>query len=116
MNLRTVCITALLACASVASWAQTPPADAASTPGIDAHQRHQQARIHQGKASGELTGHEARRLHREQRAIRHAEAHAKADGVVTAKERAHLHHMQHKASQDIRHQKHDTQQRHGAMS
>jgi uncharacterized membrane protein YebE (DUF533 family) len=113
MNLRTACISALLGCASLASWAQTPPVSAARTPGIDAHQRHQQARIHQGMASGALTAHEARGLHREQRVIRHAEAFAKADGVVTAKERAHLRHLQQKASHHIRNQKHDARQRHG---
>ena len=41
--------------------------------------------------------------------IAKAETHAKADGSVTAQERKRLHHMQNKASRDIRHEKHDAQ-------
>ena len=41
--------------------------------------------------------------------IAQREAHAKADGTVTAKERARLQHQQNKASRKIRHNKHDAQ-------
>lgn len=109
--LKTSVSAALLTLATLASQAQTPPAPGASTPGVDVRQAHQQARIAQGAASGALTPHEQRRLQREQRAVAHAEAHAKADGTVTAKERHRLHKMQDGASADIRHQKHDRQHR-----
>ena len=36
-------------------------------------------------------------------------AKGKADGMVTARERARLHRLQNAASKDIRHQKHDAQ-------
>jgi hypothetical protein len=111
MNFRTTCLSVLLGCAAVGAWAQTSAADPTNTPRVDARQQHQQARINQGVASGALTGREAHRLQREQRAIRHAETHAKADGVVTAGERARLHRMQNQASRDIHHQKHDRQRR-----
>lgn len=109
MKLRTACLTALLGCAAATAFAQTPPAGAASTPGVDARQQRQEARINQGAASGALTPRETRRLHHEQRRIEHAEAHAKADGTVTPRERARLHHMQDHASRDIHRQKHDRQ-------
>lgn len=108
MTLRTTLVAALLATAAAGTFAQAA-APAASTPGVDARQQRQEARIQQGAASGALTGREQRRLHREQRAIGHAEDKAKADGVVTGGERAKLHHMQNQASRDIRHQKHDRQ-------
>ena len=110
MNLRTACITALLGCAAATAFAQTPPAGAASTPLVDARQQRQEARINQGAASGALTPHETRRLHREQRAINRAESqrqgrrHRDRTG-----ERAKLHHMQDHASRDIHRQKHDRQ-------
>ena len=85
------------------------PAGVAATPKVDARQARQQARIADGAASGALTPHERRRLHQEQRAIRHAEALAKADGVVTPREKRHLAKMQDKASHDIHRQKHDGQ-------
>ena len=102
-------LTALtLSLASLATFAQTP-APAASTPRVDAREAKQEARIDQGVASGQLTARETRRLEREQKRINHAEAHAKADGTVTAGERKRLHHMQNAASRDIARQKHDAQ-------
>lgn len=84
-------------------------AQAHTTPRVDLRQDRQAQRIDQGLASGELTRREARRLAAEQRQIQRFEGHAKADGVVTARERAHLHSLQNEASRDIRHQKHDAQ-------
>jgi hypothetical protein len=103
MNLRTPLAAAALALIAVASQAQT------TTPDVDARQARQEQRIAQGAASGALTKHETHKLVREQRHIAQAEQHAKADGVVTAKERARLHHMQDRASRDIAVQKHDAQ-------
>jgi hypothetical protein len=108
MTFRTALVTTLLAAAAASAFAQAP-APAASTPGVDARQQRQAARIEQGAASGALTHREQRRLNREQHAVQHAENKAKADGVVTTGERAKLHHMQNQASRDIRHQKHDRQ-------
>jgi hypothetical protein len=108
MKLRTTLASTLLVAASAATWAQSP---AASTPGVDARQERQEARIQQGAASGTLTGRETRQLERQQRAIEHAEGRAKADGTVTARERAGLQHLQNKSSRSIRHQKHDRQHR-----
>lgn len=102
-----------LAAAGLAAHAQATsapaPATAASMHRVDKRMAHQEARIAQGTASGALTPHEQRRLQREQRAIAHAETHAKADGTVTPNERRKLSHMQNRASRDIHRQKHDAQ-------
>ena len=84
---------------------------ATATPRVDARQAHQQARIHRGVASGALTPREQHRLQHQQRHIARAEAHAKADGRVTAQERQRLTQLQDRASRDIRRQKHDRQTR-----
>ena len=90
--------------------AATPAATSAvATPKVDARRARQQARIADGTASGALTRHERHRLHGEQKAIRHAEMHAKADGTVTPKEKHRLAQMQNKAGHDIYRQKHDMQ-------
>ena len=81
------------------------------TPRVDARQARQQARIADGVASGALTAPEAHHLRHQQRHIRQAERHAKADGVVTAQERKRLARMQHHASRSIQRQKHDAQVR-----
>ena len=93
-----------LAIASIGAFAQP-------TPGIDRHEANQQRRIDQGVASGELTRPEAHRLERQQVRINHAEARAKADGVVTPRERRHLQRMQRHASKRVYAQKHDAQTR-----
>jgi len=103
MHIRTVLAAAALCGLSYSALAQT------ATPGVDQRQAEQQARIQQGVASGQLTAREKRRLQGEQRAIARAKAHAKADGTVTAQERARLQHMQDHASRDIYRQKHDRQ-------
>lgn len=78
---------------------------------VDIRQARQQARIANGVADGSLTRPEARQLQQQQRHIRQAERHAKADGVVTARERQHLARLQHQASRHIQRQKHDAQVR-----
>jgi hypothetical protein len=62
-------------------------------------------------ATGELTRPEVRRLSAGQVHLRRAEARAKADGVVTAGERAHLQHEANQQSRRIYRQKHDAQDR-----
>jgi hypothetical protein len=84
---------------------------AAATPRVDTRQAHQQARIHRGVSSGALTPREQHRLQHQQQHIARAEAHAKADGRVTAQERQRLTQLQDRASRDIRRQKHDDQTR-----
>jgi hypothetical protein len=113
MTLRTFIAASLLATFAVSAFAHNDAHGPAqhNTPRVDERQAHQHQRINQGAASGALTSHEAHCLGHEQRAIRRAEVHAKADGVVTAQERHHLHHMQHRASRHIAHEKHDAQMR-----
>ena len=102
--------TAVLAHAADTTTTATTTATATpATPRVDARQAAQEQRIEQGQASGELTRRESRRLNAEQKGINKAETAAKADGTVTAQERARLHRLQNKASHDIRHQKHDAQ-------
>ena len=115
MKIRSFLSAAALCGLSLSALAQSAtPAAAAQTPVVDQRQQRQEARIQQGVASGALTRREARRLHREQSAVAGAEAQAKADGVVTPKERARLQRMQNKSSRDIYRQKHDRQRAAGA--
>jgi hypothetical protein len=83
----------------------------AGTPRLDTREAHQAGRIHNGVASGELTRPEARRLSAGQAHLRRVEARAKADGVVTGRERAHLQHEANQQSRRIYRQKHDAQDR-----
>ncbi len=87
---------------------------ATSGDGIDARQARQRARIHDGVESGQLTRREATRLRGEQRTIQRQERRARADGVVTPRERAQLNRHQTRASRHINQQRHDRQQRAGA--
>jgi hypothetical protein len=83
----------------------------AGTPRLDRREAQQAGRIYNGVATGELTRPEARRLNACQVHLRRAEARAKADGVVTAGERAHLQHEANQQSRRIYRQKHDAQDR-----
>jgi hypothetical protein len=94
--------------AATAACAQTS-VDSTATPRVDKREARQQRRIEQGVASGQLTPKETARLEAQQGRIETAEAKAKSDGVVTAKERASLTRRQNKASRNIHHQKHDAQ-------
>jgi uncharacterized membrane protein YebE (DUF533 family) len=78
---------------------------------VNARQVRQQERIGQGIKSGELTGKEAVRLEREERAVRVEERAYKADGKLTPAERKDLHQDLNKVSSDIYKQKHDGQTR-----
>ena len=86
---------------AASSYAQTV------TPRVDKREARQQARIRQGVKSGELTGPEAAKLERQQGRIRRDESRAKADGVVTPKERARLAREQNRASKNIHAKKHN---------
>lgn len=81
----------------------------AETPGIDQRHANQEKRIDQGIASGQLNQREANRLDREQNRIDRMENRAKADGVVTDKERARIGGAQNRASRHIAREKHDAQ-------
>jgi hypothetical protein len=82
-----------------------------ATPGINATQRNERARIHQGVASGELTKNEAARLKARQADIRQDKQMAKADGVVTRDERQGIRKEEAHSSRAIHRQKHDAQVR-----
>jgi hypothetical protein len=84
---------------------------AAGTPRINAREHNQRVRIHNGVANGELTRPETRRLAAGQAHVHRVEARAKADGVVTSRERAHLQHEAEQQSRRIYRQKHDAQDR-----
>lgn len=81
------------------------------TPRVDKREKIQKERIKDGVKSGELTRRETRRLAAEQKKIRNDEARAKADGIVTPRERARLNKELNRASRDIHRQKHDNQKR-----
>lgn len=82
-----------------------------STPRIDHRQENQRDRIRQGVSSGELTRRETVHAVRDQRHIHRMERRAKADGTVTCRERARIHHEQNRANRSLRHNKHDAQAR-----
>jgi hypothetical protein len=81
------------------------------TPVVNQRQQNQRERIQQGVKSGELTRREAARLREQEARIRAAERRAKRDGEVTAAERARLERELRRASENIRKQKHDKQDR-----
>ena len=89
----------------------TVASNAQNTPVVDGREANQKARIKDGVKSGELTKPEAKKLVKQQRHIKHAEAKAKSDGQVTAAERAKLDRKQDRASRKIAKQKHDGQDR-----
>lgn len=118
MNLRHALAAAALAAVSAASLAQTAvpapepmPPRGTHTPLINKQEANQQERIKQGKQSGELTRHEARRLRAEQKLIDRKQQRAAADGTVTSQERQRIRKMQDRASEDIYRQKHDAADR-----
>lgn len=79
-----------------------------ATPLSDTRQAAQRARIHEGRASGEVTNGEAAKLNSEQRRIRRTERRAKADGEVTTREKAKIERKQSRANRHIRRAKHNT--------
>ena len=83
----------------------------ADTPRYDARQQNQRERIVNGVQSGELTARETRRLAAGQVHLNRVENRAEADGVVTKRERAHMHHEANQQSRRIHRQKNDRQGR-----
>jgi hypothetical protein len=84
-SLRVLCLTLMIAAfAATLANAQT------ATPRIERREARQDARIHQGVRSGELTRGEAARLRAGQRHVDRMESRAKADGVVSLRERARI--------------------------
>jgi hypothetical protein len=104
MKLRHTLTATALSLLAFGAFAQTT-----STPGIDARQAKQEARIDKGVASGALTPAEAKRMDAREAHVGKVEDRAKADGTVTKAEKAHITHAQDKASRKIRRQKHDAQ-------
>ncbi len=81
------------------------------TPRVRERQENQQKRIAGGIESGELTARETVKLEAREAKIQSDKKEAKADGVVTVRERAKLHREQNRASRAIYRQKHDAQTR-----
>ena len=74
---------------------------------VGKRQLRQNARIHQGVKSQELTFRETRTLRREQHRIQRTKRRALRDGVVTPRERVRIENRQNKASRDIYRLKHN---------
>lgn len=100
-----------LSMAMLALGALVAGAATAGTPRLDHREHNQRHRIEQGIRSGELTRPEAQRLVNGQVHLRRMEHHAKADGTVTARERARLEWNADRQSARIYRQKHDGQSR-----
>jgi hypothetical protein len=82
-----------------------------TTPSVDRRENRQSRRIKHGVRSGELTRHETRSLARQQARIRRHERRVKADGTVTARERASLQSQENRASRNIYRKKHNRRTR-----
>ena len=104
-SLRVLCLSLTIA-ALTATMASAQPGQTA-TPRIDRREARQDARIHQGVRSGELTRGEAARLRAGQRHVDRMDSRAKADGVVTPRERARIGRAQNIESRRIHRLKHD---------
>jgi len=84
---------------------------AQKTPSINLRQENQKNRINQGFVSGELTKKEAANLKEDKIRIKRMESNAKADGIVSGKERARIHNAQDNASKEIARKKHNDRTR-----
>jgi uncharacterized membrane protein YebE (DUF533 family) len=78
---------------------------------VNKRQQNQRSRTKQGVQSGEITKHEAKRIHTQQKHVQHMETKAKSDGVVTRKEKAKLNVAQNHASRSIYRKKHNKRDR-----
>jgi hypothetical protein len=101
----------MVAALALAATGATTAVAQTATPNIDQREANEQARIKQGRESGELTPAEHQRLEAEQHFIKQKEKRDKADGVMTQEEKTHLNHLQNMESKDIKHQKNDKQKR-----
>ena len=77
------------------------------TPGIDRREARQSRRIRRGFRRGSLTRGEASRLAAQQARIRRHERRARADGLVTRRERMSIHRQENRASRNIYRRKHN---------
>ena len=98
--------TVLVALAALTATAATASADE-----IDRRQARQEQRIQEARRSGELTRREYVALEAEQSRIRDLERRAKADGYVSASERAQIRAAQNDASRHIRAESTDNERR-----
>lgn len=101
----------LLIVAALATLAFAVSSAHAGTPRVDRRQSHQAERIREGVRSGQLTRAETRGLVRGQAHVRRMERRAKADGVVTPRERARLTQAQNVQSRRIARARHNGLQR-----
>jgi hypothetical protein len=108
MNMKNSTLLAGIAVALSLAFAGTA---SAGTARYDARQHNQRERIANGVGSGELTMRETRHLAAGQVHLNRVERRAKADGVVTSRERAHMQHEENQQSRRIYRQKHDAQDR-----
>lgn len=97
----------LLAVAALAMFTSAIAGAHPSTPRVDRREARQHARIQQGVRNGELTPREAARLRTGQQHVQRMERRAKADGVVTMRERAHMGRAQARQSRHIARLKHN---------
>jgi hypothetical protein len=104
---KTIVAMAMTTLAGIAIAADKPAAD--QTPGLDKRQENQERRIENGVNSGQLNQRETTRLEHAEDRLETNEAKAKADGKVTARERARLHTEARANSARIAKQKHDAQ-------
>jgi len=105
MRIRIALTAALI---GIATAAAAIPAEAR----INQRQGHQQHRIYNGIAHGQLTPGEAYRLQRQQAHIARYERRSRRDGPgLTGRERDRLERMQDRASRNIYRQRHDRQGR-----
>ena len=84
---------------------------AQSTPVVYKRQKKQSKRIVHGVKNGELTKGETNQLVGQQVHINRTKRRAKADGIVTRKERREIHRKQRRANVNIYHKKHNLKQR-----
>jgi hypothetical protein len=77
------------------------------TPSINRREARQARRIRSGIRSGSLNWHESARLARQQARIRAHERHARADGVVTRRERVSIQRQENRANRNIYRKKHN---------
>ncbi len=80
---------------------------AQTTTGVNNTQKNQVKRIAHGVASGDLTRKETHQLVHQQRQIQRQKRMAKADGVITRRERMRLSYSQSKANANIYRKKHN---------
>jgi hypothetical protein len=98
---------------SAAAYARTFAATATPqrTPSVDRREGRQKRRITEGVSKGSLTKHETNQIVNQQKRIRAHERRVKADGTVTARERASLQRQETRASRNIYRKKHNTRTR-----